>query len=123
MAVYRIFSARFDDRPQGPDEVVALRDGFSWLAALLPPVWALGHGLWLAFALYAAALAALWGAGLWLGAGAAFWLYVFGVLLLGFQAAAIRGAALARRGWRRGADIVAADAAQAELEWRRSAKP
>lgn len=88
-------------------ELVA--DRFSWLAFLLPPVYALLHGLWLALLVMLLALAGLAAAGTWLGAGAAVGLYGAAALLFGFEAPTLRRLQLARKGWAYRLDVLAAD--------------
>lgn len=100
-----------------PDAPAAVPDRFSFLAALLPPVFALAHGLWLELLGYVAAVALIALASLWLGAAAGCWLYLLFAALLGFEAAAIRRAALRRRGWAWRTDLFAADGDLARVAW------
>ena len=39
MTLYSVFDRRLDEAP------ATVPDRFSWFAALLPPIWALAHGL------------------------------------------------------------------------------
>ena len=87
-------------------EVEAVPDRFSWLAALLPPVYALVHGLWWALAGYVVGLLALVALGFVIGDGAAVWLYVLAALLIGFEAPTLRRRRLARRGYVYGGERV-----------------
>jgi len=95
----------------------AVPERFSWLAALLPPVFALVHGLWLEFVAYGLAVALLAAGALWLGGVAAIWLYVLLAALIGFEAPSIRRAALQRRGWTYRTEIIAAADDLAQLAW------
>ena len=120
MTVYSIF-----EKPQGKAAKnraaplvppVAVPDRFSWLAALLPPVFAVPHGLVLLLVFWIALAAGLLYASRVIGADAAFWLYVVVAIFLGFEAPAFRRDGLLARGfiWRgdvvaRGEDIAARD--------------
>jgi hypothetical protein len=86
-------------------------DRFSWFAALLPPVYAIVHGLWLALAGYVAAIVILGSLSLWLGDDTVFWLYLLLALLIGFEAPTLRRIKLARRALERlggGAEVARA---------------
>jgi hypothetical protein len=95
-------------------------DRFSWLAFLLPPVFALAHGLWLELVAWVVFVVALGFAGIAIGAGAAFWIYWTVALLIGFEASALRGGALRRRGFRHRADLVASTGDIAQVQYLRS---
>jgi hypothetical protein len=89
------------DRLDRATQLVFVKDGFSWLAAIFPAIWFLVKGLWLELILFLIGAAALtWGIE---ASGASSTLS--GMLLLivqiviGFEAGAIQGAALERRGW------------------------
>jgi hypothetical protein len=86
---------------------IAVADGFSWLAALLPPVYALLHGLWLLLLGWLALVLAVAALGLVAGAEAAIWTYILVALLLGFEAATLRRRKLGHRGWHPVGDIIA----------------
>ncbi len=77
MTVYSIF-----EKPQGKaakDRApVAIPERFSWFAMLLPPVFALVHGLWLLLLFWIALVLGLAYAGRVIGPEAVFWLYVVG---------------------------------------------
>jgi hypothetical protein len=81
-------------------EAAFIRDGFSLLAFLLPPLWLLWHRLWIAAALalgvlvLAAGLPHLTGFAI---AAPLLWLLVS--LFVGLEGNALRIAALSRRGW------------------------
>lgn len=110
MTVYSVF--------ERPDELApaVIPEKFSWFAALLPPVHALVHGLWLGLIVYVAAVIALGFASVWLGE-AAFWLYALLAMLIGFEAPALRRAKLQARGWTWRADVVAAAEDLAQRDW------
>ncbi|MEX2647879.1 MAG: DUF2628 domain-containing protein [Alphaproteobacteria bacterium] len=102
-----------------PSAVILVGDGFSWPAAALGPLWALGHGLWFA----AAALAGL---ALGIGAvanlaglapGSATALQIGLALLIGWHAPDIRTQDLWRRGYRVDGLIVAPSLIEAECRY------
>ena len=107
--------AVFDRNANGAPAVVP--DRFSWFAALLPPVFALVHRLWLELIVYVAIVVVLSSAALWIGDDASFWIYVVFAVWIGFEAASIRRSALQRQGWSYRTDVVAAADDLAELEW------
>jgi hypothetical protein len=111
MTTYSIFSRRADEAPESVPE------RFSWAAAIVPPVYAIVHGLWIEFVVWGLAIAALVAAAPFIGGGAVFWLYVLLAILIGLEAGAIRRAHLGRDGWRHVAEIVAPAADVAEVEW------
>jgi hypothetical protein len=88
---------------------VLVGDRFSWLAALLPPAYAIVHGLWLSLLGWIVGAVALVVLGQWVGGAAAFWLYVLSAVLIGFEAPALRRRKLGRRGWLWRGDMVAPD--------------
>ncbi len=81
---------------KGPDELLAVADRFDFLGLVLPPLWAVWHGLWITLGAGAVLLAAaaLWSpwAAVVVGAGAG--------LICGFEGGAIRRTELRLRGWR-----------------------
>ncbi|MDB5586871.1 MAG: hypothetical protein JWP26_1841 [Devosia sp.] len=95
----------------------AIPEKFSWLAFLLPPVFALVHGLWLPLIAYIVAVIALGLAAAILGGAAAFWLYVLFALWIGFAAPGLRRQALSHRGWSHRGDRVATAPDLATLSW------
>jgi hypothetical protein len=117
MTLYSVFDRRRDEAP------AVVPDRFSWFAALLPPVFGLSHRLWLETAIWVLAVILIVIAGFWLGADAAFWLYVAFALWIGWEAAAIRRRGLRRQGWVYRTELVAPAADLAQVEWmkRRSA--
>ena len=110
MTIYAVF----DKGATETTTVVA--DRFSWFAAILPPIFALAHGLWPSLLGYLVLVAALVVASRVIGGGAAFWTYVAIATWIGFEAPAFRRAALRRRGWSYRSDVIAAAEDLAELE-------
>lgn len=112
MTLYAIF----DPKPGKPDLPVAVPEAFSWLAAILPPVFLLAHGLWLEVVAWVLAVAALVMLAGIIGDDTAVLLYLLGAIWLGFSASSLRRYALRQRGWRQRGERVALNAELAQLE-------
>ena len=112
MTLYAIF----DPKPGRPELPAAVAEKFSWLAALLPPIFLIAHGLWLELVAWLLAVVALVVLSRFIGNDAAFWLYALGAIWLGFAAPGFRRHALAWRGWSYRRDRVAMSAELAQLE-------
>ncbi|RWH77249.1 MAG: DUF2628 domain-containing protein [Mesorhizobium sp.] len=98
MAIYVVMEP--PGRGEKPDTTAFVRDGFSWLGFLVPPLWLLWHRLWIeaALAFVAMALLSMLAEGLSLGlAGPLLSLLVS--LYVGLEGQALWIAALRRRGW------------------------
>lgn len=120
MTLYSVF-----EKPAVPSAAPAVvPDRFSWLAAVLPPVYLLWHGLWLELLVWCLVMGGLTGVAIWLGPDLALLAYLLFAWLLGLEAAALRRAGLRRRGWQHGGELVAAAPDLAEVAWleRRSPK-
>lgn len=112
MTVYSVFA-----NPQATEPVpLVVPQRFSWLAALLPPVFMLVHRTWLALVLYAIGVVGLWYGGSFVGAQAVVWLYVLLALWLGFAASGLRAMALRHRGYHHATEIVAAGEDLAQMQ-------
>ena len=109
MTLYSVY-ARQDQAPS------AVADRFSWLAAFLPPVFALAHGLWLLLAGWVVGVAAVVALGWFGGADAAFWAYVLVAMLIGFEAGAFQRRALRHRGFAHHGDYFATEPELAIVE-------
>jgi hypothetical protein len=105
---------------EGP---VAVADRFSWSAALVPPVHALVHGLWLLLIGWVVGTALIAGLSLWIGGEAGFWLYVLFATLIGFEAPAFRRVRTARRGGAYQGDYVAEGEDLALVEYLKRSTP
>lgn len=81
------------------DDLVFIREGFSWTAFILPPIWTLRHGLWLAAALWLAAEIAISLVGGRFGAAVGWPLWLGFALWFGLEARNFRRAKLERTGW------------------------
>jgi hypothetical protein len=116
MTLYSIFEAEDLKRARanGP---IAVPERFSWFAALLPPLFALRHGLILALLFWVAIVVGLGFAAPLIGQEACFWLYVLVAVFFGFEASALRRDALTARGWIWQGDIVASSEDIAERDY------
>jgi hypothetical protein len=108
--------AIYDPKPGRSALPAAVPEKFSWLAALLPPVFLALHGLWLELVGFGLALVALVLATRVVGDDATFLLYLLGAVWLGFAAPGLRHHALQWRGWRHRGARVALSADLAQLE-------
>lgn len=97
---------------------VFVRQGFTWLAFLVPAVWLLWHRLWIEAALAVAGALLLSAAGEAAGLGPyASLLALLLSLYFGLEATTLRLRALTRRGWREWGVIEAYSADDAELRY------
>jgi hypothetical protein len=104
------------DRMDRAERLVFVRDGFSLLAALVPPLWMLSRRLWLPAALYFAA-AVLYGLLVWLFEIPERWLglpVLAAHLLIGFEADGIARWALGRAGYASLGTVCGRSAAECE---------
>jgi hypothetical protein len=105
------------EQPGRVGDVAFVRDGFSWAAFLVPPLWLLWHRLWfealLAF-LVLALLSVLGEAG-WSWAGSLLTLAVS--LYVGLEGQNLRIVAFRRRGWREWGVVEAAGPVDAETRY------
>jgi len=100
-----------------PEPPAVVPEKFSWLAALLPPLFGFVHGLWLELLAYAVAVGLIVLLGFWLGGGAASWLYVLLAALIGFEASSLRRGALRRKGWSYRTELIAPRDDMAQVAW------
>lgn len=113
MTIYAVYTR---ERDKAGLESRAIAERFSWSATLFAPLWMLAHGLAMEFILWLAFVIALVVASDFIGDGASFWLYVLAAILIGFEAGALRRAALVRGGWHYRGEAVAGTADVAEAE-------
>lgn len=86
---------------ESAEQLLFAKDGYSWVAALLPAVWLLYKRMWLEFAAFLAVAGLIVWAFAAVGAvelGNAVLLAI--QIIFGFEAGALYSAALKRRGWR-----------------------
>jgi len=101
MKLYSVFLPTGVSPPRSLERAKFVKLGFSWLAFLVTPVWAVRHGLWLALVLWLAFVA---GIGLLvafahIGAAAALLLYDLGALAFGLEADRFRQGRLSKAGF------------------------
>jgi len=118
MSIYTVHvpPAGAQTSPPDPERFVFVRDGFSFWAFLLGPLWMLWHRLWLVFTGYLV-LVILLAAGLHLIGASASVKFAAGALLallVGFEAATLRRFTLARRRWKDAGIVVGDDVESAE---------
>ncbi|MBZ0209341.1 MAG: DUF2628 domain-containing protein [Hyphomicrobium sp.] len=88
------------DRLESAEQLVFVKDGFSWFAAALPPIWLLMKRMWLEFAIYVGATGLLvWALTAAGAADLANAILLAAQIVFGFEAGALYSAALERRGW------------------------
>lgn len=100
-------------------DAVLVKEGFSWLAFLVAPLWALHHRQWLGLVAYAVAvtLLGLAAEGAALGAAAASVLALGFAILVGASANDWRRRTLARQGYGLAGVVAAPDLEAAEERW------
>lgn len=115
MSIYTVHMRPSSQEPD-PDRFVFIRDGFSFWAFLLPPIWMLRYRLGLVLVGYIGAVILL--VALLYFLGAPFTIIVAAGLLLsllvGIEAATLRRFTLSRRGWNDLGIVVADDLEAAE---------
>jgi Protein of unknown function (DUF2628) len=118
MSVYTVYEPPLKAHESAPDpeRFVFVRDGFSFWAFLLAPLWLLRYRLWLAFIGYVILAIALSVALRFVGASTTVTLIAGALfsLLVGFEAATLRRFTLSRRGWRNVGLVVGDDLETAE---------
>jgi hypothetical protein len=82
------------------DDIILIREGFSWRALIFAPVWALAYGLWLAFALWLAAMIAISLLGFHFGPAVGWPLTIGFLIWFACEARDFRRAKLNRQDWR-----------------------
>lgn len=98
----RVYSAHICRGGLDPDrDIVLLKEGFCWSAALFAPLWALWHGLWLSAIVWAAVVGvpAVLAKSLNIETSVIGWLMMGVGVIAGFVGNDLRRADLARRGF------------------------
>ncbi len=118
MSSYTVYEPPSKDGAAAPDPArfVFVRDGFTFWAFLLGPLWMLWHRLWLVLAGYVVAATALQVALRFIGASASVMVTagILLALLVGFEAATLRRFTLARRRFRNVGIVIGDDLETAE---------
>ncbi|MFE0016256.1 DUF2628 domain-containing protein [Mesorhizobium sp. NPDC059054] len=118
MASYIVMEPPSDGLDTRPEGTRLIRDGFSWVGFILPPLWLLWHRLWFAAVLAFVILGALSFVGESEGlalAGSLLTLLVS--FIVGFEGVALRVAALRRAGWTEWGIVEAENFADAETRY------
>ncbi len=116
MSIYTVHQPPLDSGAAEPYRFVFVRDGFSWWAFLLTPLWMLRHRLWLVLAVYLLVSATL-DAGLRTLGASVFTLILASMLislLAGLEAGTLRRFKLAHRHWRNIGVVAGDDVEDAE---------
>jgi hypothetical protein len=118
MSVYTVYQPPLSAADNLPvtDRFVFVRDGFSWWAFLLTPLWMLRHRLWLVLTVYVLVLAGIDAALHVLGASnfSVVLVSVLVSLFVGLEAGTLRRFTLSSRGWRNVGIVSGHDAEEAE---------
>lgn len=115
MAIYVIMEPTRQSAERSAQDTVFIRDGFAFLAFLVPFVWLLWYRLWIEAALALGAALLLAALGEYGGVGPVAPLLSFLVsVYVGLEGAALRINALRRRGWREAGVVEADSVADAE---------
>lgn len=132
MRSYMVFLPPYGDEPTtdarnraDAENMVLVREGFYWLAALAPILWLAFNRVWLGLVFYVAIMAclvlALPALGFSFGQQA---VVLAGInLVFGFEAHALRSDSLAKRGWRVIGLAVGRNKAEAERDFLRIYEP
>ena len=118
MSIYTVHEPplKADASTPDPDRFAFVRDGFSFWAFLLAPLWMLRHRLWLVFVGYVIVAVALQAGLRLIGASSGVIITVSFLLalLVGFEAATLRRFTLSRRRWSNVGVVVGDDLESAE---------
>jgi len=118
MAIYVVMEPPLGNAAAASERAVLVRDGFSLIAFLVPPLWLLWHRLWIEAALAFAAALLLTALGEAAGFGLTSSLLSLLVsIYVGLEGPALRLAALRRRGWRAWGAVEARDRRDAEIRY------
>lgn len=120
MAIFVVMEPPAASDAGAVERAVTVRDGFAFMAFLVPPLWLLWHRLWIEAALVFALSIALSALGEAAAAGFGFLgaaLSLLVSLFVGLEGPALRLAALRRRGWREWGVVEAGNAAEAEIRY------
>lgn len=102
MKLFSVYGPPAASDAYGSDDVVFVKDGFSWPALFVPLLWLLYHRMWIEF-LIVLALVLLIEAGLTalgIGEPGMAWAGLAFNVVFAFEANDVRRARLARKGWR-----------------------
>lgn len=118
MAIYVVMEPPLRNASAASERAVLVRDGFSLLAFLVPPLWLLWHRLWIEAALAFAAALALGALGEVAGYGVTgSLLSILVSIYVGLEGSALRIAAMRRRGWHEWGAVEANNVPDAEIRY------
>jgi hypothetical protein len=104
LAEYTVYEPRIPaaDPVDRAEQLVFVKDGFHWWAAILPALWLIVKGLWLELLVCLVVVGALTSGldALGVNGSVGGTLLLIAQLVFGFEAGTIQSAALERRGWR-----------------------
>jgi len=124
MAIYVVMEPPAANATEAAERAVLVRDGFSFLAFLVPPLWLLWHRLWIEAALAFTASVALTALGETAGLGfTAAALSLLVSIYVGLEGTGLRIAALRRRGWHDWGVVEAGNAGEAEIRYLAGEEP
>jgi hypothetical protein len=114
--------------PKGAERLVFLREGFSWAAFLVPPLWLIVRRAWRGLLAWIVLVALVIAAGVaGVRPGNLFWLMLLANAVIGLEAAWFRAMSLRRRGFRPIGVVVAPSLVEAERQffaaWEPDASP
>ena len=87
------------DEAPPPERFLFVKDGFSWPALFVPPLWILWHRLWLTAVFYAVFVLVVAWTGRLANEDAAVMVAILGAILFALEANNIRRLSLEGRGW------------------------
>ena len=100
-----------------PDDYLFIKDGFSWPAFLVPPLWIVWHRLWLTLVWYVVFVLVVAWAGRLLGENIGFWTAILGIILFAFEANNTLRLSLEGRGWDEVGSSFGKDITEAEARY------
>ena len=124
MAIYVVMEPPVANAAEAAERAVLVRDGFAFLAFLVPPLWLLWHRLWIEAAIVFGVSIGLTALGETAGlgfTGAALSLRVS--IFVGLEGAALRINALRRRGWSEWGVVEASVVGEAEIRYLAGEEP
>jgi hypothetical protein len=127
VTVYSVYEPAHDvsDVETRADKIAFVKEGFSWPALFVPALWLLFYRMWIELIIFLVLIGGLQ----WLlggdrqGAELAGWVMTAISVLFAFEANDLRGAALARRGYRLAAVAIGRDRDEAEEQFFRTWLP
>ncbi len=117
MSIFRVLLKNTAGSEITDNDSVLIKEGFSWFAFLMPPIWAMANNLWVELVLMVVAIIALVLASSFFGSEAGFWLYILGSFWLAYEAAAIKTNSLKRKAFVENGSLIADNEEKAFISW------